>query len=196
MYSAACHNANPTHRHDRLARERRPLVGTAARRAAAAQTPTLRMTPLSARTPQGKDGARQRKPRTADCEEARGRLGALASSPGGGLRPASRGSAKPAPMTLTATAARKAARPRTAIGEKARGRPGNAEPLAGTAARRAAAAQIPNRQDDAPLRRVPRPEGRMARDSGPPPGELAISPRESQADSRANVALRHPGSAG
>ena len=51
--------------------------GTAARRAAAAQTPTGRMAPFSARTPQGQDGAQR----------------------SAGLRPASRGSAKPAPMT-------------------------------------------------------------------------------------------------
>ena len=44
------------------ARERRPPVGTAARRAAAAQTPTVGMTPFSARTRQEQDGARQRAP--------------------------------------------------------------------------------------------------------------------------------------
>ena len=74
--------AKPRNAHRRdgaQARERRPPVGTAARRAATAQTPTIGIAPFSARTPQWQDGARQRS---------------------AGLRPASRGSAKPARMTL------------------------------------------------------------------------------------------------
>ena len=74
------------------------------------------------------------------------RRGAPASSPGGGLRPASRGSAKPAPMTPrqretrtsdhqgcsrwkppTGTAAHRAAKPHIAKQGKARGRHGNAD---------------------------------------------------------------------
>ena len=140
------------------ARERRPPVGTAARRAAAAPTPTVGMAPFSARTPEdraperrsptgidrreavetayrrllsrdagkgtptsgrhsgpqgrgganpnrrdgsflgaypgGQGGAQAREPRTANREKARGRPGAPV------FTPASRGSAKPAPMAL------------------------------------------------------------------------------------------------
>ena len=61
-----------------------PLVGTAARRAAAAQAPTVGMALFWAHLSQGRMARDS---------------GALASSPGGGLRPASRGSAKPAAMT-------------------------------------------------------------------------------------------------
>ena len=78
--------------------------------------------------------------------------GALASSPGGGLRPASRGSAKPAPMTPHP------ANVRAAFFDDGRGCAGGPDPegfsrwspLTGGAAWRAAKPPKPNHQEGAP----------------------------------------------
>ena len=104
------------------ARERRPPAGTAARRAA------NHVPPLGAIVPQVRElrvlpGARQPKhPQPAQAGAGLRRRappltrtardsGAPASSPGGGLRPASRESATPAPMTLCHANVRPAALP-------------------------------------------------------------------------------------
>ena len=85
--------------------------------------------------------------------------GALASSPGGGLRPASRGSAKPAPTTLRLTNLT-AANPRIANRAESRGRPG-----APVSDRHRAGARNPHRRRRASplsaLTRVPPPAARF-----------------------------------
>ena len=60
--SAQRNHVPPTEKKRADGLERRPPVGTAARRAAAAEIPTVGMAPFSARTPQRQDGVRQRAP--------------------------------------------------------------------------------------------------------------------------------------
>ena len=136
--------------------------------------PTCAMAPLSARTPKDQDGARQRP------AGLRNRVKAERKSAGTAWNADLRSAQRPA-----------GPRNRAKADSKKRGDGLERRPLAGTAARRAAAVQTPPVRW-LPSRRGP-PKTRMARDSGPPPGELATGLRPASRGSAkpAPMTLRH-----